>query len=251
MKRTWPEALRGVAAVLALMQLVLGVWLLSWAWDERIEPLPLAAGLVVVLGALSTVVGITAARRHQRLAAALVVAGGVLGLPLVATLIYAPLPILQLIFARHLVKHIPTSREVGDREAHGHGPAGRIVMVVACLQIALGLLSIGNGLRDDPAPLTVFDYVRGDEADPEPSWPAVPIGLAIAAGGVLAIGGLRIAGREPDAAAALIAAGATLGLGLVFFLAIVPLILAASGLSATRATGRRREVASKEHLTSP
>ena len=236
MKRTWPKALRGVVAVLALMQFNLGLWLMSWAWDERIEPLPLAAGLLVVLGALSTVVGISAARRHQRLAAALVVAGGVLGLPLVATIFYAPLPILQLIFARHLVKRAPTSGEVRDRETRRHGSAGRIAVAMACLQIALGLLSIGNGLRDDPSPLTVFDYVRGDEADP--SWPAVPIGLAIATGGVLAIRGVRIAGREPDAAAAFIAAGAMLGLGLVFFLAIVPLVLAAAGLSATGAAVR-------------
>lgn len=248
MKQIRNEALRGVVAVLALVQLALGMWLLSWAWEERSEPLPIAAGLVVALGALSTATGIAAARHNQRLAAALVLAGGVMGLPLIATLIYAPLPILQLIFARYVVEHVQISDDLPDRETYGHSSVGRIVIVMACLQITLGSLSIWNGLRDDPAPLTVFDYVRSDEADPKPSWPAVPIGLAIAAGGVLIIRGLHIAGHQPHAGASLIALGATLGLGLTFFLAIVPLFLAAFGLSATRAIGARPPVSKTSGL---
>ncbi|HWO93242.1 MAG TPA: hypothetical protein VNL92_00590 [Dehalococcoidia bacterium] len=242
--------MRGLAAALALVQFVLGAWLLTSGWDEGNASLPVIAGVAVVVGAVSTATGIAVARRHRRLAATMYLAGGLLGLPLVATLVYAPVPVLQIIFARHLVEHLRSGDDT-DRRAGGHASAaGRVAIVLACLQILLGLLSIWNGIRDDPAPLTIFDYVRDDESDLHSSWPAVSIGLAIAGGGLLAIIGLYLAEREPQAGALLIALGALLGLGLVFFLIIVPLLLAAFGLSAAGAKDPALPVSRNSRLQS-
>ena len=105
---------------------------------------------------------------------------------------------------------------------------------LAALQIALGLTGVGLGLVVGQCSETI----QLDSGESSKQCSAAPdfmgLGAIVAAGGGIALAGLRVAGQRPLLASAAVLVGAMFGFPLViaFILVVIPFLLAIAGILA-------------------
>jgi hypothetical protein len=117
-------------------------------------------------------------------------------------------------------------------------------VVLAALQIALGLTGVGLGLVVGQCSETIkLDSGESSEqCSADPGFAALAV--AVAGGGAIALAGLRVARQRPLLASAAVLAGAMFGFPMVILipLVVIPFFLAVAGILAIHlaAEGRGR-----------
>ena len=118
-----------------------------------------------------------------------------------------------------------------------------VAVFLAALQISLGLTGMGLGLVVGQCTETIHldSGESSEQCSVAPDF--MVLGAIVAAGGGIALAGLRVAGPRPLLASAAVVAGAMFGFPLViaFILVVIPFFLAVSGVLAVHLTteGRR------------
>ncbi len=119
-----------------------------------------------------------------------------------------------------------------------------VAVFLAALQVALGLTGVGLGLVVGQCTETIHLETRESSKQCSADFAFVGLGVAVAAGGGIALAGLRVAGPRPLLASAAVVTGAMFGFPLLiaFILVVIPFFLAVAGILAIHlsAEGRGR-----------
>ncbi len=107
-------------------------------------------------------------------------------------------------------------------------------VVLAALQIALGLTGVGLGLVVGQCSETIHLDSGESTKQCSAALDFMGLGAIVAGGGAIALAGLRVAGQRPLLASAAVLAGAMFGFPLLiaFILVVIPFFLAVSGVLA-------------------